>query len=69
MNRELRPIPYPRGSEARRHAVANYMHLFGPSYRQALKRVSAPNLRARYTPVPGEKCGALTLRGTPCHCG
>lgn len=67
MNKKLRPIPYPPGSKARKHAVHMWMW-DGRGYLAALKQVAAENRRARNTPRHGEKCGAKTRRGTSCQC-
>lgn len=67
MNKSLRRIPYPVGSEARRKAIALWMW-DGRGYRAALKQVAAENRRARDTPLRGERCEARTRRGTACQC-
>lgn len=69
MNKRLRPIPYPIGSERRRKGIAKYLCWgWASSYREAVAQVVAANKRARNTPRPGERCGAKTRRGTPCQC-
>lgn len=68
MNKRSRPIPYPRGSEYRRIAIATLREQFGIPHIEAVRIISAENRRARATPLPGEICGAKTRRGTPCRC-
>lgn len=69
MNKRLRPIPYPIGSEWRRQRIATYLRYgWASTYREAVAQVVAANKRARNTPRPGERCGAKTRRGTPCQC-
>ncbi len=67
MNKRLRPIPYPIGSERRRKAIEFWMW-DGRGYQAALRQVAADNRRTRNTPARGEKCGAKTRKGTPCQC-
>lgn len=68
MLKRKRRLPYPPGSEARRRIIALFIRWDGLTYKEAVKRVSARNQRARNTPRPGEKCGAKTRKGTPCQC-
>jgi len=69
MNKRLRPIPYPIGSERRRNSIATSLRYgWATNYREAVAQVVAANRRARNTPMPGERCGAKTRRGTPCQC-
>jgi hypothetical protein len=69
MNKRLRPIPYPVGSEQRRKYIATELKWgWSSSYREAVAKVVAVNHRARNTPRPGERCGAKTRRGSPCLC-
>ena len=68
MNKLLRPIPYPVGSESRRMAIARIRRNSNRSYRDAMILVIAANQRARNTPLPGEMCEAKTRRGTACRC-
>lgn len=69
MNKQLRPIPYPIGSERRRNSIATSLHYgWANNYRDAVAQVVAANKRARNTPMHGEQCGAKTRRGTPCQC-
>lgn len=67
MDKRLRPIPYPLGSERRRKAIDLWMW-DGRGYRAALKQVAAANRQARDTPLRGERCEAKTRRGTACQC-
>lgn len=69
MNKRLRPVPYPVGSERRRQRIARALRYgWAGSYREALAQVAAANKRARNTPLRGEMCEAKTRRGTPCRC-
>jgi len=68
MNKLLRPVPYPIGSEARRLAIARIRRNSNPSYRDAMILVIAANQRARNTPIQGEKCEAMTRQRSPCRC-
>lgn len=69
MNKRLRPIPYPVGSERRRQRIETALRYgWAKSYREALAYVSETNKRARNTPVYKERCEARTRRGTPCQC-
>ena len=69
MNKLLRPIPYPIGSERRRNYIATSLRYeWAGNYREAVAQVVAANNRARNTPIPGERCGAKTRRGTSCQC-
>lgn len=69
MNKQLRPIPYPVGSERRRNSIAIALRYgWAGNYRAAVAQVVAANHRARNTPLRGEKCGAKTRRGTSCQC-
>ena len=65
MNKRVRPIPYPVGSERRRNSIAiSLRYGWASNYREAVAQVVAANKRARNTPMPGERCGAKTRRGT-----
>lgn len=74
----MRPVPYPRGSPARRQYIAFLRRygalggILGPSkevtYPEALRIVSEANQKARNTPLPRERCEAKTRRGTACQC-
>ena len=69
MNKLLRPIPYPVGSERRRDYIARALRWgWASNYREAVARVVAANKHARNTPRSGERCGANTRRGTACQC-
>ena len=69
MNKRLRAVPYPVGSERRRQRIARALRYgWASSYRDALAQVAASNQRARNIPMRGEKCGARTRHGTPCQC-
>jgi hypothetical protein len=68
MNKKLRPIPFPVGSNKRQSQIEYLMLCHHFSYRQAVARISAANHRARHTPLPGERCGAITRRQTYCMC-
>ena len=69
MNKQLRPIPYPVGSDRRRLRIATLLRYgLASSYREALTAVTAANQRVRNIPMRGEKCEARTRRGTPCQC-
>lgn len=69
MDKKHRPIPYPDGSERLRREIADMLRYDGiASYREALAQIAILNKRARNRPLPGEKCGAKTRRGTPCRC-
>ncbi len=68
MKKQLRPIPYPLGSERRRQAIAHILRYTLHTYREAVAQIVARNKRARNTPLPGEKCEARTRRGAPCQC-
>jgi hypothetical protein len=68
MDRNLRPIPYPPDSSARRDFI-QYLRLgLGHSYQRALAAAGEANRVARYTLMPNEKCEARTRMGTPCRC-
>lgn len=67
MNKHLRPIPYPIGSEARRKWIGFCMTM-GMTYYNALHEVATANRQARNKPLRGEKCEAKTRKGTPCQC-
>lgn len=67
MDKRLRPIPYPAGSERRKKWIAFCMKM-GKTYHDALHEVSVANHQARNTPMRGEKCGARTRKGTSCLC-
>lgn len=67
--KELRPIPYRIGTERRRNYIAiSLRYGWATNYREAVAQVVAANKRARNTPIPGERCGAKTRRGTLCQC-
>jgi hypothetical protein len=69
MNKQLRPIPYPVGSESRRKYIARALRWgWAGSYHEAVAQASAANNRARNTPRKGERCEAKTRRGTACQC-
>lgn len=69
MDKRLRPIPYPIGSERRRQRIATALRYgWSSNYREAVAQVVAANRRARITPLRGEKCEAKTRRGTNCLC-
>jgi len=69
MDKRLRPIPYPAGSENRRKGIATYLRFgWASNYRDAVTQISVANKRTRNTPMPGERCGAKTRRGTACLC-
>ncbi len=69
MNKRLRSIPYPIGSERRQQYIANSLRYgWASNYREAVAQVVAANMRARNTPRHGERCGARTRRGTSCQC-
>ena len=67
MNKLLRPIPYPVGSASRRLAIARIMRNSNRPYRDAMNLVIASNQRARSTPMPAEKCEAMTRQGAACR--
>lgn len=68
-DKRLRPIPYPAGSERRRRFIASELAWgWSGNYREAQAKAVAANLRARNTPLRGERCGAKTRRGTKCLC-
>lgn len=68
MNRRLRPVPFPIGSEKRRNMIALILQYTRHTYREAVAQIVARNKYAKETPLPGEKCEARTRRGTPCQC-
>ena len=68
MNKKLRPVPYPVGSDKRRAMIAHILRYTLHTYREAVAQIVARNKRVRNTPLLGEKCEARTRRGTPCQC-
>ena len=68
MNKRLRPVPYPVGSDKRRAVIAHILRYTLHTYREAVTQIVARNKWARERPLPGEKCEARTRRGTPCQC-
>jgi len=69
MKKTLRTTPYPIGTERRRKRIAiSLRYGWASNYREAVAQVVAANKRARNTPIPGERCGAKTRRGTACQC-
>ena len=68
MNKRLRRVPFPVGSDIRRDKIAHILRYTRHTYREAVAQIVARNKRARNTPVPGERCEARTRRGTPCQC-
>lgn len=69
MNKRLRRIPYPVGSERRREAIATALRYgWAKTYREAVAQVVAANNSARNTPRYKERCEARTRRGTACQC-
>lgn len=68
MDKRLRPAPFPVGSDKRRNMIAHILRYTLHTYREAVAQIVARNMRARNTPLPGEKCEARTRRGTPCQC-
>ena len=68
MNKRLRPVPFPVGSDKRRARIAHILRYTLHTYREAVAQIVARNKQAQNTPVPGERCEARTRRGTPCQC-
>ena len=68
MNKLLRSIPYPIGSESRRMAIARIMRRSHCRYLDAAALVNAANQPARATPIQVEKCKAMTRQRSPCRC-
>ena len=68
MNKRLRRVPFPVGSDIRRKMIAHILRYTLHTYREAVAQIVARNKRARNTPVPGERCEARTRRGMPCQC-
>lgn len=69
MNKMLRPIPYPVGSEQRRAQIELLLSTGSArSYWEALAAVAESNRLARATPMRGERCEAKTRKGSPCRC-
>lgn len=60
MNKKLRPIPFPIGSNKRQSQIEYLIICCRLPYRKAIARISAANNRARNTPTPDERCGATT---------
>lgn len=68
MNRKLRPVPFPRGSEKRRNMIAHILKYTLHTYREAVAQVVARNKHAQNKPCSGEKCWAKTRAGGWCEC-
>lgn len=68
MHKRQRPVPYPAGSPQRRQHIDYLMRTYRITYKAAVSQVASLNYLARNTPLPGERCGARTRKGTPCRC-
>lgn len=69
MNKMLRPIPYPIGSQDRRAQIEMLLRTgSAQSYWEALASVAEANRLARQVPIRGERCEAKTRKGPPCQC-
>lgn len=69
MNKMLRPIPYPVGSEQRRAQIVLLLRTRSVrSYQEAIAAVAESNRLARQMPIHGERCEARTRKGTLCRC-
>ncbi len=66
MNKLLRPVPFPVGSEQRRARI-ELLRRIG-TYQEAFAAVAESNRLARNTPMRGERCEARTRKGNPCRC-
>ncbi len=68
MNKKLRAIPFPAGSNKRQSQIEYLMICCRLPYRKAVASIAAANQRARNTPMHDERCGATTRRQTCCMC-
>lgn len=68
MNKRLRPVPFPKGSDKRRNMIAHIMRYTRHTYREAVAQIIARNARAQSKPLAGEKCWAKTRVGGWCKC-
>ena len=68
MDKRLRLVPFPVGSDKRRNMIAHILRYTLHTYREAVAQIVARNKRARSKPMSGEKCWAKTRAGGWCEC-
>jgi len=66
MRKTQRPIPYPVGP-ARKAFAQKLVQIHGLTAERAAALIQRMNAQARDTPLPGERCEAMTRRGEPCQ--
>ena len=66
MRRQDRPIPFPRGTDAYRQEFLR-LKAQGWTWRGIRQLIRCANNAARWSPLPGERCGAhAKSTGKPC---